>query len=534
MGPVRALPGNRRLVVLVVAVAVALLAIALLVRALGGGDEAPPQRAASLFPETTLVAATVATDGDRDATKRAAGLAERFGSYDRQRDALLRRLSGGEDDVDVDKDVKPWLGDEAAIALVDTGEGTAGSIVAIAVTDEDKAREFLDRNPRAGERRPYKGVETRRYGSVTTAFVDGFMVIGQDATVQMAIDRAKDPGGTRSLEEEQLFEQAMDGLPENRAASAYLTAAGLRRLLAPQGGVVGGLSVLLDQPALESVGVALEARDDQARLVAHSILDPAIQKRRPSPFKRFEPELLDAVPSDALAYLGASGISGALERIVATAAGGGAAGGVGPILDRLRRELERRTGGRLERDLLRLFDGEVALVILRETPAPVFALITATDDEDATKATLARLRDPLAALLRPKGEQALEWKREVVAGKEAYTLRVPSGAGVTYSVFDGRLVLATAPEGIRRIAESDRSLAEDDDFEKVLSDRPDRVGTLGFLDFNQLLELGEQTGLNDSRAYLAAREDLQRIRAVGVHSSGSEGETTAEILVSIP
>ena len=68
----------------------------------------------------------------------------------------------------------------------------------------------------------------------------------------------------------------------------------------------------------------------------------------------------------------------------------------------------------------------------------------------------------------------------------------------------------------------------------MLGDRPDEVASLGFLDFSQLLELGEQTGLNDSRAYLAARDDLSRIRAVGVSSSGDEGETTAEILLSIP
>ena len=68
----------------------------------------------------------------------------------------------------------------------------------------------------------------------------------------------------------------------------------------------------------------------------------------------------------------------------------------------------------------------------------------------------------------------------------------------------------------------------------MLGGRPEKVGTLGFLDFSQLLELGEQTGLNDSRAYLAARDDLQKIRAAGVHSSGSEEETTAEILLSIP
>ncbi len=88
--------------------------------------------------------------------------------------------------------------------------------------------------------------------------------------------------------------------------------------------------------------------------------------------------------------------------------------------------------------------------------------------------------------------------------------------------------------GVRRLRDADGEITDAEGFDEVLGDRPDEVGSLGFLDFSQLLELGEQTGLNDSRAYLAARDDLQKIRAVGVNSSGSEEETTAEILLSIP
>jgi hypothetical protein len=114
------------------------------------------------------------------------------------------------------------------------------------------------------------------------------------------------------------------------------------------------------------------------------------------------------------------------------------------------------------------------------------------------------------------------------------TLATPTGASLSYAVFEGRLVVATSPDGVRRLREADGLVEDAEGFEQVLGDRPDEVGSLGFLDFSQLLELGEQTGLNDSRAYLAARDDLQKIRAVGLHSSGTEEETTAEILLSIP
>jgi hypothetical protein len=204
------------------------------------------------------------------------------------------------------------------------------------------------------------------------------------------------------------------------------------------------------------------------------------------------------------------------------------------ILGRLRTELDKEAGGSLQRDLLGLFEGEVAIAILARAPAPLFALITKTKDEANTRETLNRLREPLARLLRPEGEPELRWSGSEVGGREVQTLTLPTGAAISYAVFEGRLVLGTGPEAIKRVAEAEGSVKDVKRFDQVLGERPDKVGTLGFLDFSQLLELGEQTGLNDSRQYLAAREDLQRIRAVGVSSSGTEGESTAEILVSIP
>ncbi|HEV2062886.1 MAG TPA: DUF3352 domain-containing protein, partial [Solirubrobacteraceae bacterium] len=391
---------------------------------------------------------------------------------------------------------------------------------------------FLARNPRQAVRKDYKGHETVRYGQVTTAFVDGFLVIGQDPTVQRAIDR-KD-GETRGLASDPTYQRAIDGLPDERVLTAYASAAGLRRLLAPQGDIVGGLSAMLDQPALQGVALAAApSGDDELRLTVHSALDAGVQKRAPTPFEQFDPELVDEVPADVLGYLGASGVDGVLQRLVLSAVGGGASN-VDQLLARLRDELEKETGGDLEQDLLGLFEDEVALAIQSRVPAPVLSLITRTRDEAGTRRTLDRLRDPLARLLRPQGEEALQWDPVDIEGAEAWTLRLPTGAGITYAVTEGLLILSTSPDGARAIVDADETLDDSDRFEDVLGDRPDRVGTLGFLDFSQLLELGEQTGLNDSRTYLRVRDDLRKINAIGVSSSSGEGESTAEILVSIP
>lgn len=353
--------------------------------------------------------------------------------------------------------------------------------------------------------------------------------------MQMAIERGRPGAEARSLADDRTYRRAVAALPEERFTTAYASADGLRRLLMPQGGLPGALATLLDTPGLRGVGVGAEARQDEARIVTHQIVDPGARRAGGATPERFEPTLVEAVPEDALAYLGASGISGPLQRLIVSAVGGAQGGdGVASILGRLRDELERETGGGLQRDLLALFDGEVAVAILPETPAPLFALVTRTQDETATRDTLDRLRAPLARMLRPEGEPELRWESGEVAGREVHTLRLPTGAAISYAVFDGRLVLSSGPEGIRRVAGDEGSLADTQQYREVLGDRPEEVRSLGFLDFSQLLELGEQTGLNDSRPYLAAREDLQRISAVGISSSGSEGESTAEILLSIP
>ena len=518
---------RRRLLGLVVVGIVLLVAVVLLLRSCGG-DEAPPETAIRLMPETTLVYAHFSTDADRGANERASELLGRFSTYERQRDSILQRLSGSPNPVSFERDVEPWLGDEGAFALLDAGTATAGSLVVVEVSDQEKAQAFLDRNPRRPGVREYKGERIAQYGTVSVAFKNGFMVVGQGPSVQAALDRGNERG--QSLDELPTYRRASRDLPPGRVLHAYATADGLRRLLVPQGEVVGALASLLDQPTLQAVSLSMEATDEGARVTTRSALDP---KAKGDPLKPFEPGLLDAVPEDTLAYFGVSGISDVLGRVIGAAAGGG--GDVTALLGQLRRQLDREAGGRLERDLIRLFDQEVAVVLSRATPAPILALMTRAPDEEATRETLRRLQAPLAKLLTPRGEEAPRWRAEDFGGgTRGATLATPVGASLSYAVVDGRLVMATSPDGVRRLRDPDGAISDADGFEEVLGDRPGRVGSLGFLDFSQLLELGEQTGLNDSRAYLAARDDLQKIRAVGVNSSGSEEETTAEILLSIP
>ena len=177
--------------------------------------------------------------------KRALALARKFPDFPTVRDAVFRRLAIGGRPVDFARDVRPWLGDEAALALLNSPGRTAGSLIVLAVSDPAKARAFL---ARAGAARAsvYRRTRIATYGAVATAFVRSQLVIGPAASLRQAIDTAS--GARPSLAANPTFRRASSALPSGRAADAWASRDGVRRLLEPQAGLLGAAGSLLDNP----------------------------------------------------------------------------------------------------------------------------------------------------------------------------------------------------------------------------------------------------------------------------------------------
>jgi hypothetical protein len=95
-------------------------------------------------------------------------------------------------------------------------------------------------------------------------------------------------------------------------------------------------------------------------------------------------------------------------------------------------------------------------------------------------------------------------------------------------------VLATSLQAIAAVARHSHPLSGEPAYEATLGNRPDQVTSLLFLDFSQLLHLGEQTGLTGSARLAALRPDLRKIRAIGLASTRGEADTTAELFLQIP
>lgn len=487
---------------LLIGALVVLLVVRLLSSA-AGGDDPPADRATRLVPASALVYVHLSTDGDRDATKRARRLAARFPGFARIRDNVVKRLGAPGCDAGI-KDVE---GAEMALALLDSPGETAGSLVLVDTGEdggEDKAR-------------PCGGLQVQRIGR--------FAAIGQASSLQTA--RELEAGRGASLADDPTYKRATGALPADRVADAWASADGVRRLLTPQGGLLGAAGVLLDQPALRGTALAVTAEDRRVRVTVRSELQPGGRGR--TPFRPFEPSLAGTAPANALGYLGVSGLSGALQRVLAAA--GSQSGGIGTLLGQLGRRLSREGAAGPLRRLTDLFRGESAIVLTPSLPAPTLSVVARTDDEAGTGRALEQLQPALEKALSIRGAPAPAFRRR----GDAFQLRLAQGLELDYAVLEGKVIVSTELQGIEALRGDGDRLPGTSAFKETAGARlPREVTSLVFLNFSQLLRLAEQTGLNDSRAYLAVKDDLQKVRAVGAHSRAGKDESTAELLLSIP
>ena len=517
--------------------------------------ELPPATgAAQLIPADALLYVHVSTDPDRPAVRRAIQVAQRFPDFPLAQAALTARvgavLSGSSGStVDFASQIRPWLGREAAFALLNTPTSTAGSLVVIGVRDHDLAARFVAGNGIA-QAGAYRGIRLLRYRFGTVlAFVRHYLVLGQQASVKAAIDAAS--GHLQSLAQSSVYRAAAAGEPAGRVLDAYASAAGVRRVLAAQGGILGALGVLLYQPALTGTTISVSAVPSGLRLRVHGALDPTLAQVTGGRSRPFAPSLAAAMPEGTTMLLDVNGLDRVAPRVLSASAEGGFAGRIGPLLRRLGAALASE-GVNVQR-ITSIFSGETAVAVAPSggraargsagggaagsAGGPALLIVTRTAHQAATRALLAELEAPLAQLFPPPSSgpgTVAEFNSVPVAGVSVHQLALAPGLQLDYAVFRGLVAVSTSLQAIAGVVRHTRSLSDDPAFKATLGDRPDQVTSLVFLDFSQLLSLAEQTGLTRSASVRALTPDLEKIRAIGLASTRGEADTTAELSLQIP
>jgi hypothetical protein len=516
--------------------AAAIVLVVVLVLLLGGSGPAPAANgAAAVVPADALAYVNVSLDRGRPAVKQAVALAARLPDFPLAYAAVETRLGGilsGGRSVDFSSQIAPWLGHEAALALLDTATTTAGSLIVLDVSDRARAQAFI-RSEGATAHGSYRGTAlfTYRTGS-ELALVSHFLVLGQDASVRAAVDVAA--GAAPSLRSSAAYRRASAGEPSNRVLDAYASLAGVRRVLAPQGGVVGAIGDLLYQPALEGVTLSLSPAAGGARVAIHSALDSSLTRLSPPATPAFTPTLQNVMPTGSILMLDVNGLDRVAPAVLNAGSAAGVAGGIGPLLSRL--------GGALSSEgvdvhaVTSIFAGESAVAIIPHAKSPTLVIVARTKNMTAVRTKLAQLEIPLAQLFRsPSGGAAAapRFADRQVAGITDHQLAVANGLELDYSVFRGLVVISTSLEGVTAVAQRARALSQDPAFRFALGS-PKNVTSLVYLDLRQLLTLGERTGLTSSATYKELRPDLEKIVSIGLTSTRSPGQSSAELSIRVP
>jgi hypothetical protein len=535
----------RRAGVVAVVVVVAIAAAAGIVVATRSTEVPPATGAAAVVPADVLAYVHLSTDASRPAVKQALSIGTRLPDFPLLSAAVTSRLTdiagGGAGGIDFATDIRPWLGKEAALALLDTSSTTAGSLVVLDVRNRAGAQAFLARTG-ASAGPAYRGVSVYGYRSGTTlAFVSHYLVFGQAASVRDAIDAAS--GAAPSLQSSPVYRQAAAGEPADRVLDAYLPATGVQRLLIPQHGLIGALGVLLYQPALLGTTISLSGATAGAKLYVHSALSPKLTRSTTTPATSFSPSLEHVVPAGSFLMLDATSLNLIASHVLAAGATGGIARDLGPLLSRLGAALASE--GVNVQNVESLFSGETAVAIGPGSTtgtggrgaSPELIIVTKTSDQKATAAELANLELPLSELFPAPSSgsgQIPQFNDQAVDGVTVHQLALAPGLQFDYGVFNGLVVLSTSVKGVAAVIAHVHSLAGEKSYQVTLGSHPQHVTSLVFLDFSQLLSLAEQTGLLRGARYRELRPDLERVRAVGLSSTRGEADSTAELFLQIP
>ena len=435
----------------------------------------------------------------------------------RIRGVLEDALAEADQPLSYEKDVEPWLGDEAGF-FVQGAQLDSGAAM-IAADDEDAAREALEKAVKGDSReRSYKDVDYLVSTGDDTAggVVDGFLIIGTERALKTAIDTSD---GGSPLADDETFGEATGDIPEERLGFVYLNSPKLFQAI--QGSIAGGVPLgslrdLFNEPYVttmvaENDGVVFES-------------DAPESLSKVVPFLGKGSELVRELPGDSWLALAQPELGKLLEFYVDAFAS--SVGGREVIED----QLLNATGLRLGPDVLDWM-GDFGLFVRGTSVADLNGgLVVETTDPAATERFLGRL----ARLARA----------QVDPGTTVGQLSAPGG-GEGFTVRDDEL-----PQPIHLVLRGDRfviaygdaAAADAFDPASALADAPAFSAAAGslkgydtsfFLDMAAVLSLIDSTEAASDPQWQQVRPYLEPLTALVGGSAGSGNEISQAFKVFI-
>lgn len=406
-------------------------------------------------------------------------------ALDQKLDELAQSLVA-EAGLDYRRDVKPWLGDEASVAVSSGDDGTATLLAAVA--DRAAADEAVSRlEAESGESfttSTHGGAEIRVGETVAYAFVGETLVVAADAE---AVGRVIDvQGGAESLADRAGLADALATLPADRLAVAYVDLEATLDEASRYPFAVG--AIVADPDGLIARGRTATAEGDSGASAGPRASEAA--------------ELPSWMPADTQLAVSAFDAAELLFTAESLLADVPAAEGITSTLDSVRTLFAFGLGTDLDELLEELLAGEGGLALRGlDTAAPGGLLLLRPDDLDGATARL----DELVGLLTGAGGTV---DRTEAGGHEVVTVGLAGIASLSYAVADDVVLLGLDSAGIEAAlagrAGAD-TLADLDAYRAAFDLAGERTGNEVFMDPAVLLQLlGLGDGLpSDARDILA-------------------------------
>jgi uncharacterized protein DUF3352 len=438
----------------------------------GGGD-----RAATLAPANTVAYANVYLQPSTGQMANLSGLIGRLPGFadeaalDDKIDQVVQNLLGTTG-IDYRADVKPWLGDQIAIAAWPTGTDAtqAATVILAAVTDPDAASASIASitadQGLTFTTETYEGVELQVADGTAYALVDGMLVVGNGADALHAVVDTR--GGSDSLATQEAFTGAMDEQPNDYLASFFVDLAGLAD--------ASGTSA--DLGAVTTASAVLVAETDGLKLSGSA---PLAASSGGSAGAAAQPGTLSGwMPEGTLAEVTVFGLRDALEAGLAVAGEVPDGEQVTSALDTLRTLAAFGLGVDLDADVLPLLDGETALAIggIGPTGLPAGQLLLGPSDPDAAVGVLGRIADRI-------GSSGGSSSTETLEGIDITTISIPDTGEAAFGVVDGVVVIGLSAADVAAVAEARSSgftLDGTSAYEQAFDVAGARAGTEVFVD----------------------------------------------------
>ena len=418
-------------------------------------------------------------------------------SLDAKVDQIIGNLLAGTG-IDYEAEVKPWLGDQLAVAAWPGADGASEAVVLVAVKDAPAAAAAVsgliggETTEQVSE--TYRGIDVRTSGDTAFAIVDDVLVIGPlSESLQPVIDVAQGAGSLGGLA---AFGEAMARVPSDHLASAFLNVGALT-----DGGAGSGESVTTASAALiaESEGLRLTGSLPFEGAGDGPAIEPSVAT--------------DWIAADALAAAVIFDLPQTLEAAEGALSGSDQGEEALSLLDTIRALAAFGLGLDVDADLMPLLDREAGVAITGLADGvPRGHLILRPADPEAADAALDRILDRVAAI-------GAESRSETREGVEITVVTVPDLGEIAYAKADGIVIAGLSVDDVLAAVggheAEDGSLSNSPAYLGAFGLAGEQGGTQAFANLGALIELGvlAEAGVglpND------ARDILSQLGAFGI------------------